>query len=530
MSSTARPSGSVSRPQTGDEYLESLRDGREVRIYGEKVDDVTGHPAFRNNSRMVARLFDALHDPERNSRLVVPTDTGNGGFTHPYFKAPYTSGDLRAAARAMEEWARMTYGWLGRTPDFKAAFLSTLGSNKEHYAPFEDNASTWYRKAQENVLFIGHGIVNPPIDRNRGLTELKDVMLTVERETDAGLVVSGAKVVGTGAALTQHIFIGSYGVIPKGAKEFSAYFIVPTNSPGLKIISRPSYEFASATVSSPFDQPLSSRLDENDGILVFDQVLIPWENVFCYDVDKANNFFYGSGFFYRAMFHACVRFAVKMDFLTGLLAKCLETTGTSEFRGVQSRLGEVLAYRNMFWALVDSMAENPTKWPDGTVTPNGETALAFRVLSSSIFPKVREIFLRDLGSALIYNNSHAADWSNPEVRPYLDKYVRGLGVEAIDRVKLMKLAWDAVGTEFGARWELYEMNYAGNHEQIRFEALHAQQASGKFDEYKQLVDQCLSEYDENGWKVPDLIDTKDTTVIGGGVPGAGAADPVEAAR
>ncbi|WP_324605800.1 4-hydroxyphenylacetate 3-hydroxylase N-terminal domain-containing protein [Streptomyces sp. NRRL S-481] len=168
MSSTASPSGSVSRPQTGDEYLESLRDGRDVRIYGEKVRDVTSHAAFRNNSRMVARLFDALHDPERNSKLVVPTDTGNGGFTHPYFKAPYTSGDLRAAARAMEEWARMTYGWLGRTPDFKAAFLSTLGSNKEHYAPFEDNASAWYRKAQENVLFIGHGIVNPPIDRNRG--------------------------------------------------------------------------------------------------------------------------------------------------------------------------------------------------------------------------------------------------------------------------------------------------------------------------------------------------------------------------
>lgn len=161
MTSTDAPRGSVSRPQTGDEYLQSLRDGRDVWIYGERVDDVSAHPAFRNNSRMIARLFDALHDPERNGKLVVPTDTGSGGFTHPYFKAPYSSADLKASAEAMAEWSRMTYGWLGRTPDFKAAFLSTLGSNKEHYAPFEDNAATWYRKAQENVLFIGHGIVNP---------------------------------------------------------------------------------------------------------------------------------------------------------------------------------------------------------------------------------------------------------------------------------------------------------------------------------------------------------------------------------
>ncbi|WP_324607650.1 4-hydroxyphenylacetate 3-hydroxylase C-terminal domain-containing protein, partial [Streptomyces sp. NRRL WC-3742] len=84
--------------------------------------------------------------------------------------------------------------------------------------------------------------------------------------------------------------------------------------------------------------------------------------------------------------------------------------------------------------------------------------------------------------------------------------------------KLMKLAWDAVGTEFGGRWELYEMNYAGNHEQIRYELLHAQQHSGAMDHYKALVDTCLSEYDEKGWTVPDLINPTDTTVIGTGRP------------
>jgi aromatic ring hydroxylase len=501
----------VEHPYTGQEYLESIRDGREVWIRGERVDDVTSHPAFRNSARTIARLYDALHDPERNKSLIVPTDTGNGGFTHPYFKAPRSVEDLRAGVGAMTEWARMTYGWVGRTPDFKAAFLSTLGSNAEHYSPFQDNAARWYRKAQEKVLFVGHGIVNPPVDRDRGMTELKDVYVTVDRETDAGIVVSGAKVVGTGAAVAQHIFIGSYGTVPSGALEFSAYFIAPMNAPGLKIISRHSYEMTAATTSTPFDHPLSSRFDENDAILVFDKVFIPWENVFCYDVDKANDFFVGSGFFYRAMLHACTRFAVKLDFLTGLLAKGLDATGTIEYRGVQSRLGELLSYRNVFWALIDSMVHNPTPWPDGTLAPNGETAMAFRVLATSVYPKIKEIFFKDLGSALIYNNSHAADWFAPELRPYLDQYVRGRGIPAIERVKLMKLIWDALGTEFGGRSELYEMNYAGNHELIRIQVLQAQQATGKFDSYKDLVDACLAEYDVNGWTVPHLIGPADAT-------------------
>jgi len=107
----------VSQPQTGAEYIESLRDGREVFIYGERVKDVTTHPAFRNTARMVARLFDALHDDKRKKKLLLPTDTGNGGMTHAFFKAPKTVADLIAGRDAIAEWARMTYGWMGRSPD-----------------------------------------------------------------------------------------------------------------------------------------------------------------------------------------------------------------------------------------------------------------------------------------------------------------------------------------------------------------------------------------------------------------------------
>ena len=140
--------GTATRPMTGEEYLESLRDGREIWIYGEKVEDVTTHPAFRNGARSVARLYDALHDPATKDVLTVETDTGNGGYTHPFFRAPMSAEDLVRGRDAIAAWQRMTYGWMGRSPDYKAAFLATYGPNADYYAPYEENARRWYREAR----------------------------------------------------------------------------------------------------------------------------------------------------------------------------------------------------------------------------------------------------------------------------------------------------------------------------------------------------------------------------------------------
>ena len=108
----------VSTPMNGEQFLDSLRDGREIYIYGERVKDVTTHPAFRNTSRMIARLYDALHDPKHKDKLLVPTDTGNGGMTQAYFKAPQNVAESVAGRDAIAEWAKITYGWLGRAPDY----------------------------------------------------------------------------------------------------------------------------------------------------------------------------------------------------------------------------------------------------------------------------------------------------------------------------------------------------------------------------------------------------------------------------
>ena len=113
------------RPFTGAEYLESLRDGREVYIYGERVKDVTMHPAFRNAARSIAKLYDALHDPKHKDVLTCPTDTGSGSFTHKFFRVAHSREDLIGQREAIAAWARMSYGWMGRTPDYKASLMNT---------------------------------------------------------------------------------------------------------------------------------------------------------------------------------------------------------------------------------------------------------------------------------------------------------------------------------------------------------------------------------------------------------------------
>jgi 4-hydroxyphenylacetate 3-monooxygenase len=499
---------------TGDEYVESLRDSREVWLYGERVADVTTHPAFRNPVRMTARLYDALHDPARREVLTAPTDTGNGGFTFPFFRSATTPEHLRQDRDAIAEWARLTYGFMGRSPDYKASFLGTLGANAEFYDPYQENARRWYRDSQERVTYWNHAIINPPVDRHLQPEEVRDVFLHVEEETDSGVVVSGAKVVATGSAITNYNFIAHYG-LPIKSREFALICTVPMDAPGLKLICRPSYTMTANVMGSPFDYPLSSRLDENDTIFVLDKVLVPWENIFLYgDVDKINGFFPQSGFIPRFTFQGCTRLAVKLDFIAGLLAKALDITGSKDFRGVQARYGEVLAWRNLFWALTDAMIANPDPWTGGALLPKLDYGLIYRWFMTIGYPRVREIIEQDVASGLIYLNSHAVDFQTPEVRPYLDKYVRGSnGYEAVDRVKVMKALWDAVGSEFGARHELYERNYSGNHENIRAEILFASEAMGKVDEYKGFAERCLAEYDLDGWTVPDLVNPDDVTVI-----------------
>lgn len=489
------------RPFTGAEYLESLRDGREVYINGERIADVTTHPSMRNSARSLARLYDALHDPKRQDALTSPTDTGSGGYTHKYFRVAKSSAELAAQQTAIAGWSRMSYGWMGRTPDYKAALMNTLGANADWYGPFKGNALSWHKRAQEAALFMNHAIVNPPIDRHKPAEQVKDVFVHITRETDAGIYVSGAKVVATSSALTHYNFLAQGSATVTEDPSLSVMFIVPMNAPGIKMFCRVSYEQTANTVAAPFDYPLSSRFDENDAILVLDNVFIPWEDVLVLrDAQKILSFHPASGFMHGYCFQGCTRFAVKLDFLAGLLAKALRATGGDAFRGNQAALGEVIALRHMFWSFSNAMAYNPIPWANGAVLPNLEAALAYRTFMSEAYPRVIDTVRRVIASGLIYLPSSVRDFNNPEIDKYLAQYVRGSNdMGHIERIKIMKLLWDATGTEFGGRHALYELNYAGAPEEVRLQVLKGAERGGRLKAMEELVDTCMADYDENGW-------------------------------
>ena len=335
--------------------------------------------------------------------------------------------------------------------------------------------------------------------------------MRVEKETDAGSYCQRRKGRRDWLCLDAPQFHRFLRPDAFGKPEMALFAMIPMESKGVKLICRPSYELHAATLGSPFDYPLSSRLDENDAILVLDKVLIPWENLFVYrDLDKANSFFPGSGFIPRFTLHGCTRFAVKLDFLAGVLLKALDALGIQGQRSAQVQVGEVLAWRHMFWGLTEAMTKTPEPWVNGALQPNTEYGLAYRVLAPVAYPRIKEIIEQTISSGLIYLNSHVKDFKTPELQPYLEKYLRGSNdYDALERVKLLKILWDAIGTEFGGRHELYERNYAGNYENIKLENLPAAIAMGRADQLKSFVEQCMAEYDIEGWTAPDLINPDD---------------------
>lgn len=490
------------RPFTGDEFIQSLNDGRNIWLHGQKIDTVATHPAFQNAVQSIARMYDALHDDYNNGTHVLScaTDTGNGGFTHKFFKKNATADEIVGQRDAIAEWAKMSYGWMGRSPDYKASLVNAMAAGSQFFGDCADNAQNWYKRAQENVLYMNHVIVNPPVDRNLPASACKDVFISIDKETDAGIYVSGAKVVATGAAITQYSFVGQTAAMPIDDDSMAVVFMANMANPGVKLICRASYEQNVTKTSTPFDYPLSSRFDENDAIIIFENAFIPWEDVLIHrNITALRDFYVHTGYVQSFCLQGCTRLAVKLDFIAGLLSKCLQAAGTYEFRGVKAQLGEVIAWRNTLWALSDAMCYKPDA-RHGTYLANARSAAAYRVQAPDAYVKIKSIIENTLTSSLIYLNGSAHDYKNPEVDGYINQYVRGAnGISAHERIKLMKLMWDAIGSEFGGRHELYERNYAGSFEEIRLQCLYGAMGMGEMQNMHDLVDQCMSEYDENGW-------------------------------
>ena len=282
--------------RTGAEYIANLKaNGPEVYLHGARVQDVTTHPALRGGVESLARLYDMQHDPEiRDEMTYVSPTTGDRVGTS--FILPRTMTDLTARQTQMRHWARATFGMMGRSPDFMNVNIMAMAAAGDYFAQnrpeFKDNINNYYEYVRENDLVLTHTLLNLQRSRAPGATPLEDrtdVALSVEKETDAGIIVNGARVLATLAPLSEEIALyptTSHQLPGKAPERYSFAFALPNNTPGLRFQCRESFDYG----RSKFDHPLGARFEEMDAVAFFDHVLVPWERVFLLgDVELCNN-------------------------------------------------------------------------------------------------------------------------------------------------------------------------------------------------------------------------------------------------
>jgi 4-hydroxyphenylacetate 3-monooxygenase len=349
-----------------------------------------------------------------------------------------------------------------------------------------------YERLRDNDLFQGHTIVNPQVDRQAPPSRQTEDFLYVGvvDERDNGMVVRGAKMIGTGVVFCDETMVASIEPMGPDDAAYALSFSVPVCTPGVKCISRTSYERAATSV---FDYPLSSRLDENDALIVFDDVFIPWERVFIYqDVDRSFRQWWETPSFTYMMNHGATRAWTKLEFLVGLGIKVTKANNTHRLAPVRAALGRMIAAVNVLKGLVMGAEANHERFPGAgdVVIPNRAMTSSYLAVGPTLYTQVLTELKTLAGGGLIQQPSSYKDFQASGVAKYVNRYLRSASAPAEERVKLFKLAWDAVGSEFGARHEQYERFYLGPPYAVEQEAFRA----GNPSVCEALADAALSSY------------------------------------
>jgi 4-hydroxyphenylacetate 3-monooxygenase len=450
-------------PRSGTQYIESLRDGREVYILGERVDDVTVHPAFRNSIASAAHLYDFQSQPENIERMTfVPPDSA--ARVNRCWQLPTSYAELLRRREALSAWAETHFGFMGRSPDHVASCISGMYMGIDQFAAFDPKRAAaladYYRYARDHDLFLTYTIINPQADRSKSAHDQADVNLTARLvdQDSAGITVTGAKMLGTAAILANEVFVTSIQPLQAGDEPYALSFALPMNAKGLKILCRKSYE---ANAGSIFDNPLSSRFDENDAMLYFDEVRVPWERVFVAgDVAMCQKQFHATPAHVYQNYQCQIRLLVKLKFLAGLGRMIALANGIENFPQVRETLGALAADAATVDALVTAMELKGERW-GAYFIPDRHLLYAAQVFTQQLYPRLITTLRELAGGSLIMLPSGIEDFANPAIADYALRVQRSPVFRPEERVKFFKLAWDALGSEFASRHLQFEMFYAG---------------------------------------------------------------------
>ena len=445
------------------EHIASLKDGRTVYLDGRKIDDVTTDPAFANSVRSAANLYDFQARPE-NVEMMTFESPKTGRRVNRAWQMPRTYDELVTRRKALVAWAEQHGGFMGRSPDHLASAVTGQLMGLEMFKAHDPKraAAYWnyYEQARDEDRFLTYVIINPQVDRAKAASELaEDPMMKIVDEDSEGVTVRGAKMLGTSSIMANDVFVAHLQPLRPTEVDYAISFSIPMGTKGLKVLSRKSYEQHAV---SEFDNPLASRYDENDALIYFDDVKVPWDLIFVHrDPDMCRRQFHDTPGHIYQNYQAQIRLSVKLKFLAGLAREICETIGTAKMPPVAEQLGKLAAEAAMIETLVHGMEAKGSHHGDYFV-PDRHAVYAAQTMAQSLYPQFITTIRELAGGALIMLPSSAADYEDEELSKLFSAVqISADGRSPLERVKLMKLAWDAVGSEFAGRHTQYEMFYAG---------------------------------------------------------------------
>ncbi len=478
---------------TGQQKLERMRDGRAVYIGAERVDDVTAHPAFREGARTIARLYDLKADPARRDLFSFEED---GERISLYWLRCRNRADLERRMRCCKAIADATYGFIGRSPDQVSGLITGLAMNSDLleklHQGFGQNLLRYYNRARKEDLYLSFAVTPASGRKSSELfpnQQRDDPNLRVIGEDDSGVIVSGMKMMATSAVYSDEILIGNLTPIDDAFKSEAITAMLPLNAPGVSLWSRQPYAL---NARHEADYPLSYRYDETDSVLVCDKVKIPWERVFLHNEAAMSRKIYIETPANCYQNHQSnIRFWSKMGLIVGVSSRICQANGTDKIPAVREVLGRLAALEATIGGLVHGQIEAWEEWPKGFATPNRRIMYAALNWCQEHHTEIIDTLRTLLGAYPMVMPASIDVMADKDLRERFERWWRTASIEATDRHKLYKLAWDLVGSEFAGRHMLYEKFYAGNSLIVRNQS----DREAPWEKFHDTVDRLLNSID-----------------------------------
>jgi len=477
--------------RTGKQYVEGLQDGRRVFIGGQEVNDVTRHPAFSGIVASNAALYDRSF---ANQDITGYRTADTNEIVSKIWMQPKTREELAERRAVFHMWARPMLGLLGRCPAHVATYMAAFAAASSIFddggREFSRNVEHSYRLLRDRDFYITYSIVHPQIDRSKPIHQQGDGFLAVgvKKETDSGIILKGGSMLATGAAVADYMLVSVIHPLAAGDENQAISVMVPVSAAGVRLICRRGY--ADERISR-FDYPLSNTFDETDAFVVFDDVFVPWEHVFALRNPKVCRAqFYDTPGQNWANTFAQVRSLTKLQFILGVAQKIVALNGVSKVPQVQEHLGVAAAQVATVEAMLLAAEYTPKIDEWGNAIPNPRFLYAIMGIHAELYNRVIQIVKEITGAGFLQVPSSLADFEHPAIKDDIERYMGTTNAAASDKVKLMKLGWDIIGSEFAGRHQHYEMFYGGPPFLTRMLA----SKYYDFSEPEALVDEFMSTY------------------------------------